>query len=526
VGDPVVDTRSRVRRHALGDLLTRTAARTPHRTAIVWQGRRETYGDYNAAVNRVAHSIAARGVRAGTRVAILSHNCREFLIAYFALAKLGAISVPINFMLGPSEVAFILTHSGAEGMIADAALGDVATGALALAGGAGPRGWIGDVPAAGWEAFSVWESGGAETEPDVAVADDDPIQLMYTSGTESRPKGVILSSRSLLWQYAACIIDGEMAPDDVEVHALPFYHCAALHVFFSPNVYLGATNVVLPGPDPKAILAAIEQERANRLFCPPTVWIALLRHPDFDRHDLSSLTKGYYGAAPMPVEVLQELTRRLPGIRLWNFYGQTEMAPLATVLRPHEQLARAGSAGVACLNVETRVVDELDRPVPPGEVGEIVHRSPHATLGYYNDPEKTADLFRNGWFHSGDLGVMDADGYLTIVDRKKDMIKSGGENVSSREVEEVLFAHPEVAECAVFGIPHDYWIEAVAAAVVVRQGACVAPEDLVTFARTKLAGYKAPKYVVVVPDLPKNPSGKILKRELRERFAALAGEGR
>jgi fatty-acyl-CoA synthase len=508
--------RELVRHHSLGTILTRTAARTPQRTALVWQGRRESYGEYNAAVNRVANALAARGVTAGMRVAMLSHNSREFVVAYFALAKLGAISLPINFMLGADEVAFILEHAGAEGMIVEAELGDVAQKAFL---GSGVRGWIGDGPAAGWERFDVWEDHDDDREPSVVVADDDPIQLMYTSGTESRPKGVILSSRSLLWQFAACIIDGEMSPDDVEVHALPFYHCAALHVFFSPNV-------ILARPDPAVILRTIEEERANRLFCPPTVWISLLRHPDFDRTDLSSLTKGYYGASAMPVEVLHELSRRLPGIRLWNFYGQTEMAPLATVLRPHEQLERSGSAGVPCLNVETRVVDDDDHPVATGVVGEIVHRSPHATLGYWEDAEKTAALFRHGWFHSGDLGVMDADGYLSVVDRKKDMIKTGGENVSSREVEEVVFGHPDVEEVAVFGVPHPHWVEAVAAAVVVRRGSTLDATEVMTFARDRLAGYKSPKYVVMVTELPKNPSGKILKRDLRERFASLAGDAR
>ena len=218
------------------------------------------------------------------------------------------------------------------------------------------------------------------------------------------------------------------------------------------------------------MLATIERYGVTKLFCPPTVWIALLRHPAFDTTDLSSLRKGYYGASPMPAEVLQELAERLPDVALWNFYGQTEMAPLATILRPHEQLARIGSAGRASLNVETRIVDDDGAPVPPGTVGEIVHRSPQATLGYWNDPEKTAEAFQGGWFHSGDLGVMDADGYLAVVDRKKDMIKSGGENVASREVEEAMFEHPAVAEVAVFGIPHPYWVEAVTAVVVPKAG--------------------------------------------------------
>jgi fatty-acyl-CoA synthase len=283
---------------------------------------------------------------------------------------------------------------------------------------------------------------------------------------------------------------------------------------------LGATSVILPAPDPAAIIAAIEAERATKLFAPPTVWIGLLRHPAFDGADLSSLRKGYYGASPMPVEILRELRERLPGVDLWNFYGQTEMAPLATILRPHEQEARAGSAGRPGLFVQTKVVDDDGVEVAAGEIGEIVHRSPHATLGYWNDPDKTAEAFRGGWFHSGDLGVFDADGYLSVVDRKKDMIKTGGENVASREVEEALYAHPDVAEVAVFGLPDPKWIEAVTAVVVLRDGAGVSADELVAFCRGRLAGFKTPKRVEVADALPKNPSGKILKRELRERYAS------
>ncbi len=356
----------------------------------------------------------------------------------------------------------------------------------------------------------------------MTITDDDPLRLMYTSGTESRPKGALLSSRSLIAQYVSCIIDGDMTPDDVDIHALPLYHCAQLDAFLTPDIYLGATNVVLPGPDPAMILDAIEREKVTKLFCPPTVWIGLLRCPAFDSHDLSSLRKGYYGAAPMPVEVLRELQQRLPRLRLWNLYGQTEMAPVATVLRPDEQVTKAGSAGRPAINVETMLVDDEDRPVPPGTIGEVVHRGPHATLGYYNDPDKTAEAFRGGWFHSGDLGVFDTDGYLTIVDRKKDMIKTGGENVASREVEEAVYRHPGVAEVAVFGIAHPYWIEAVTAVVVPRAGTTLTPEIIIAHARQQLAGFKVPKYVVVTGSLPKNPSGKILKRELRTAHAHLA----
>jgi fatty-acyl-CoA synthase len=313
-----------------------------------------------------------------------------------------------------------------------------------------------------------------------------------------------------------------MSADDVELHTLPLYHCAQLDCFLGTDVYLGATSVILPGPDPKSVLRAIEEHGVTKYFAPPTVWIGLLRCPDFDTTDLSSLRKGYYGASPMPVEVLREMRERLPDVDLWNFYGQTEMAPLATILGPDEQLTKAGSAGRAALNVETRIVDDQDQPVPTGTVGEIVHRSPHATLGYDKNDEKTAEAFRNGWFHSGDLGYVDEDGCLYVVDRKKDMIKSGGENVASREVEEAIYQLEGVAEVAVFGVSHPRWVEAVTAVVVPKDGASLSPEAVIEHARSVLAGYKAPKYVVVTDALPKNPSGKILKRQLRDEHADIA----
>jgi len=346
--------------------------------------------------------------------------------------------------------------------------------------------------------------------------------MMFTSGTESRPKGALLSSRSLIAQYVSCAIDGAMSADDVELHTLPLYHCAQLDCFLGVDVYLGATSVILPGPDPAAVLAAIDEHRITKFFAPPTVWISLLRHSGFDDANLSSLRKGYYGASPMPVEILKEIRRRLPQVDLWNFYGQTEMAPLATILGPSEQLSHAGSAGRAALNVETRIVDDSDDELPAGDVGEIVHRSPHATLGYYENDEMTQESFRNGWFHSGDLGYVDETGHLYVVDRKKDMIKSGGENVASREVEEAIYQLEGVAEVAVFGVSHPRWVEAVAAAVVPKDGVTLTSEQVIDHARSVLAGYKTPKYVVVVDALPKNPSGKIVKRQLRDEHAGLA----
>ncbi len=343
-------------------------------------------------------------------------------------------------------------------------------------------------------------------------------QIIYTSGTESLPKGAMLTHDAVIWQYVSCVVDAEITESDLLLHALPLYHCAQLDVFLGPAIYVGATNVITAKPVPDNLLSLIERYHVTSFFAPPTVWISLLRSPLFDDRDLSSLRKGYYGASIMPVEVLLEMQKRLPQVRLWNLYGQTEIAPLATELKPDDQLRKAGSAGRAALNVETRVVDDAGADVPVGEIGEIVHRSPQLLTGYFHDDERTRAAFQGGWFHSGDLATIDAEGYITIVDRKKDMIKSGGENVASREVEETLYKMSQVAEVAVIGLPHPRWIEAVTAVIVTKSGQTLSEQDVIAHCSAQLASFKVPKRVIFTESLPKNPSGKLLKRELREQY--------
>jgi fatty-acyl-CoA synthase len=513
------------RQNGLGDIPRRSAARYPSKTAIIDGELELSYLEFDTMIERVASSLMRHGLGVGDRCAILSHNCWEFAVVSFATARAGIVLVPINFMLTAQEVAYVLEHSEAKAMFAESGLVGVASEALDIAGAEAALRFVIRPEAEGaskeWTSFEslLDDTDAQQTFP--CVGDDEPIRLMYTSGTESRPKGALLSSKSLLSQYVSCVVDGGMAHEDVDLHALPLYHCAQMDCFLGPDVYLGATSVIAPGPDPTVVLALIEKHRVTKFFAPPTVWIGLLASDRFDSTDLSSLSKGYYGASPMPVEVLRELSDRLPDVQFWNFYGQTEMSPLATILQPHEQIEFAGSAGRPGLNVETRVVDDDDRQLPSGQVGEIVHRSPHATIGYFKDPEKTAEAFRHSWFHSGDLGYFDDNGYLTVVDRKKDMIKSGGENVASREVEEAIYLMDGVAEVAVFGVPDARWVEAVAAAVVLRDGASATADDVKAHVRLRLAGFKTPKHVQIVDELPKNPSGKILKRVLREAL----GEG-
>ncbi|NSX04424.1 acyl-CoA synthetase [Cupriavidus gilardii] len=528
----------RAHQHGVGDILRRSAQRTPDKTAIVCGDVQWSYRDFDQICDRLVAALSQQGIAAGDRVAILSRNSHAFAAMRFALARMGAVLVPINFMLNASEVAYILRSSGARTLLVGAGFEALAVAAVAAAeqgaaDGQHPGVLIGlqiwlpsedqaDGAPEGMLRFDDLLMASAPA-PDIApVVPRALLQIIYTSGTESLPKGAMLSHEAVLWEYVTCIVEGNMQADDVVLHALPLYHCAQLDVFLGPAVYLGATNIITGQPRPDVILPLIARHRVNAFFAPPSIWIALLRSPLFEGADLGSLAKGYYGASIMPVEVLKEMQRRMPRVRLWNFYGQTEIAPLATVLHPDDQLRKAGSAGKPALNVETRIVDDEMRDVAPGEIGEIVHRSPQLLDGYYNDPERTAEAFRGGWFHSGDLAVRDEQGYITIVDRKKDMIKSGGENVASREVEEMIFRIPAVSEVAVIGLPDPYWVEAVTAVIVLKEGQSLSEQQVIDFCKDSMAHFKVPKRVIFADALPKNPSGKLLKRELRRRYEGQA----
>ncbi|WP_315753909.1 MULTISPECIES: acyl-CoA synthetase [unclassified Bradyrhizobium] len=517
-----------VRRQTLGDLLRRSAARTPTKKAVICGEISWTYAEFNAIVDRLAAGLAAQGVGKGERVAILARNSHAFAALRFALARLGAVLVPINFMLKPEEVAYILKHAGARLLATDSGFAGVARAAKALVPAVEQLIWLPSEGASERQGdmidFAELAASTAEV-PAIEIAGGDVAQIVYTSGTESLPKGAMLTHDAVIWQYVSCVVDAGIAADDVTLHALPLYHCAQLDVFFGPSIYVGATNIITAFPTPDNLLPLIAKYRITSFFAPPTVWISILRSPPFETTDVSTLRKGYYGASIMPVEVLRELAQRLPKVRLWNLYGQTEIAPLATMLGPEDQLRKPGSCGRAVLNVETRVVDDDMNDVAPGEVGEVVHRSPHLMLGYFHDDERTAAAFQGDWFHSGDLATIDEEGYITIVDRKKDMIKTGGENVASREVEEALYLIPEVSEVAVVGLPHPRWVEAVVAMVVVKSGCELTEEAVLKQASSRLATFKTPKRIVFVDALPKNPSGKLLKRQLREAHSGLFAQG-
>jgi len=505
---------ARARTQSLSAMLTRAAERHGTRTAIICGDVTWSYAAFRREVDRLAAGLRRLGIVPGDRVAILARNSHAFIALRFAIARADAVLVPINFMLNVEDVRYILDHSGARVLFVDATTIEVGLAARSepvehMFGIAGEN----TLPPAG---IPSWTSLLCDDplEPETRGG-EDLLQIVYTSGTESRPKGAMLSHNAVLWEYQSCIIDCEWTQGTTALHAMPLFHCAQLDCMIGPALHVGARNVITGSPAADNVLDLLVQHKITSFFAPPTVWISLLRAPAMANCDLSALEKGYYGASIMPVEVLRELGERLPQLRLWNLYGQTEIAPVATILFPEEHAARLGSAGRPTLHVETRIVDDAMNPVAPGEVGEIVHRSPQLLSGYWNDPQRTAEAFAGGWFHSGDLGVADEAGYITVVDRKKDMIKTGGENVASREVEEVLYQHAAISEVAVIGMPDLKWIEAVTAVIVLREGHRLGAAEVLEHCAGHLSGFKIPKQVVFAENLPRNASGKILKRELR-----------
>lgn len=512
------------RRDTISDAFRRAALRHAGRPALDFGERHWTYAALDGAVSRVAAGLIAAGLAPGDRVGAYGRNSDAYLILWLACARAGLIHVPINYALVGRELAYIVEQSGARALIVDPALVATATSAIDTAGLALFGRFFGGEETGAFDVLAITRETGPVPEIAVAVDDEDVVQLLYTSGTTAAPKGAMMTHRGLLAEYVSCIVELGFGPNDKALAALPLYHSAQMHVFTLPQLLIGAATVLIEAPLPETCLRLIETHRITSFFAPPTVWIGLLRHPDFATRDLTSLRHVFYGASIMPVPVLEELRQRLPGAQPFNCYGQSEIGPLATVLRPEEHDARPASCGRPVFNVETRVVDPDMRDVGPGRQGEIVHRSPQLMVGYWGKPEETREAFAGGWFHSGDVGVLDEAGYLTIVDRLKDVIKTGGSMVASREVEEALFTHPAVSEVAVIGLPDPKWIEAVTAVVVLKAGASVAATELIDHARDLLAPFKLPKTVIFRPDLPRNTAGKLLKRELREAFSVTLAE--
>lgn len=513
---------NRVNRWVIADMLRRTRYHFPDKTALVFGELTRTFSQLEDECNQVANAFLAAGVKKYDRVAILAHNTHHHVLTWMGAAKIGAVYLAINYLLRGPDIAYCINHSESRVLVVEDALYPLVADVLKEMPTVKTLLWsnqgAGQPALAGFQDFDAWWEPHSLEEPDTVLRIEDPAQMTYTSGTESKPKGVIISHQALIAQYMGCIIDGGYESIDINVNALPIYHCAARDVFLNPIFWIGGTNILM-GPDLPGILANIAKYKATMFFAPPTVWIGLLRHPDFDKHDLSSLHKCYYGASIMPVEILKELMQRLPNAKIYNYYGQTELAPYHTILKAQDALRKLGSAGMGGLHMETRLEDSQEQEIKlSGQPGEICGRGPHAMTLYFKDPDKTEEVMRGGWFHSGDLGVMDEERYITVVDRKKDMIKTGGENVASREVEEAIYLDGRVQEVAVIGVRHPKWVEAVVAVIVPKQGQTITEEEVIANCRQHLAPFKVPKKIIVVEALPKTPTGKILKRDMRVSY--------
>lgn len=507
-----------IQQNTIGAALNRSARKYSQQLALVFGERQWRYQALNQAANRVAKGLLAAGLATGDRLAVYGKNSDAYVIAWLAATKAGLVHVPINFALSSDELRYILEQSGAAGLLSDVSLAEKvspATEGLGL----GLVGTLHAGQAREANCFDVLTYATSEQdseEPEIDIDGAHLAQLLYTSGTTAAPKAAMMTHQALMVEYMACMVELDIKGNEAMLAALPLYHSAQMHVFLMPALLLGAPVYLLEAPLPELCLSAMAHHQIASFFAPPTVWISLLRHAEFDRFDITTLNKAYYGASIMPVPVLEELQQRIPGVGLYNCYGQSEIAPLATVLRPEEHAARPASAGRPILSVETRIVDLDMNDVPASEHGEIVHRSPQLMKGYWDKPTMTEEAFQGGWFHSGDVGYFDEAGYLYVVDRIKDVINTGGILVASREVEEGLFKHPAVSEVAVIGQPDEKWIEAITAVVVVKEGQQVSEEELIHHAKTLMAPYKVPKYIIFTDALPKSTAGKILKRHLRQ----------
>ena len=499
----------------LSDILARWARVTPRAEAFVdaGTGERRTYAQSDDRITRLANTFVADGVVPGDRVAVLGLNGVALLEAYIAVLRAGAICVPVNFRLVAEEVTYTLVDSGAVVAVVDTATAAVMRDARADAPALRRTITIGD------DLEQVLDAADP-TYRELPVPDDATAFIMYTSGTTGTPKGAMLTHRNLfLHAFSSTMHLGGPGGPGVWLSGTPLFHIAGVAGFL-PSLFAGGTTVIPPSGrfDPDETLAILERERVTGCFFVPAQWSAICARVDARQRDLSALRKCSWGAAPATTALLRTMIDTFPDAEIVTSFGQTECSPVTTTLRGADAVRKIGSVGTPMINVEVRVVDDDMNDVAPGEVGEIVYRGPLVMSGYWNKPEETAQAFRGGWFHSGDLVWQDPDGYYYVVDRKKDMIISGGENIYCAEVENVLAGHPQVADVALIGVPDPTWGETPLAVIVPAD-----PADPPSMAaieehcRAHLARYKRPRRIALVDALPRNATGKVQKTVLRER---------
>jgi acyl-CoA synthetase (AMP-forming)/AMP-acid ligase II len=517
-----------IHRVNVGDLVTRSAARFPAREMIRDGGRRWTYREFDAWTNRVAHGLSSLGLNKGDALALMSGNRAEFLAVYFACARLGLVCVPVNLLWRQSELSHVMTDSRAHAAVVEASLLKQfcagVTDPAALAGivvidrqASGDEAGLSGVPLFDFDALAADRPSDV---PDVEIEDRAPLSYLYTSGTTSAPKGVIGTHLAIYMESLGTAIDTRMTENDRLSVVLPLFHTAQLNALCTPAIAVGASMVIQRGFDAAVLHETIEKERISVLFALPMMIQQLVERQLAQSRKIDSLRLAVYAMAPMPEAELRRAIKTF-GCDFSLMFGQTEMSPVSTFFKPEHQLSHPGAVGTPAVNVEVAIMAPDGTLLPTGSAGEIVYRSPQTMAGYLHNPEATAEAFRHGWFHSGDAGYFDKDGILWFEDRFKDVIKTGGENVSSIEVElAIRAAHPDVIEVAAVGLPHPHWGEAITAVVVTRNGAAIDTDALLAATRERLSPFKCPKAVIHLQELPKTATGKIEKAKLRRTYAA------
>jgi long-chain acyl-CoA synthetase len=511
----------------VGGLLVRNANKFPERKAVVFEDVSLTYRALNERVNRLANAMIDLGVTKGDRVGVLIHNCHQFIEIYFACAKTGSIFCPYNSHLKQWELKDVINYSRPRILFADRDFASEIVELKVDLRSVETYVCLQESDQPFMKNYEIVISTGRVGETGVNVSEDDVQSIIFTAGTTGKPKGAMRTHRHLISDAYSSVIELKVEYDESVLIVFPMYHVACednivRHTFMPNTIYIKRDG----GFNPEEVLSYVSKERISRCHFVPTMIHSLIQVPDVEKYDLSNLRLILYAGSSMPVELLRKAIEVFP-CGFAQLYGQTESGPFTTCLKPEDHVLdgseksinRLASSGRPAVNYEIRIVDDDDNDVPVGEVGEIIGRSEAMMIGYWQMPEETEKKLKNGWLHTGDLGRFDEDGYVYIVERKNDLIISGGVNIYPREVEEVLYKHPAVSEVSVIGLPDEHWGEIVQAVIVLRDGARTTEAEIITFCGQNLAAFKKPKCVDFWKELPKSPQGKILKKEIRKRYA-------
>ena len=496
-------------------LLRRAAFKFPDREAIISESGRWNYKQWEQYSNKRARALARHGIRKGDHVATLFFNGNEVLETFLALLKLGAVIVPLNVRHSSKELRYVLDHSDATAIVFSHEFESIIReikGELPkvtqyfFCGIDGPDDMV--------EFGETYKNESGE-DVNTEIEEKDIAFILYTAGTTGQPKGVLLSHSNWIWTATNAILDADVQTGDRALLVFPLYHAGAI-LILTVNLYMACSNVTVKSFDPKRVMELMEKEKITRMAFPPTVWNFILQVPNLDRYDTSSVRYIGSGSESMPLETKKKLLNLFHNAGIGETYGMTEAGTVSS-LNPKFALTKMASVGKAAVNTEIRLVNNERKDVLVGEVGEILVRGPSVMAGYYKDHEATSRAIRDGWLHTGDFGRLDGDGFLFIVDRKKDMIITGGENVYPREIEEVLYGHPKILEAAVIGLPDPAWGEKIHAVIAVKDGELLDEQEVINYTKENLSSFKKPKSIRFVDRLPRSPTGKVLKYVIREQ---------